>query len=172
MAGIVARAAWAFAQSLQGQLVVPEGSDIATEILAAAFTILRLLCGAGILAALIGAGLWLLNRKRQRMDEQAETHEDLDTSLGAALASLLRNARARLRNAGAMIGQFGIGSDLLAVISVQTSTLIWAGSPVSAAIHATKPHALRVSARPAGGFSRSRSRGRGHHRCVRGRALR
>ncbi len=45
------------AQNLQGQLVVPEGSDIATEILAAAFKILRLLCGAGILAALIGAGL-------------------------------------------------------------------------------------------------------------------
>lgn len=107
------------AQNLQGQLIVPEGSDLATEILAAAFTILRLLCGAGILAALIGAGLWLLNRERQRMDEQAETHEELDTSLAAALASLLRNARSRLRNAGAMISQFGIGSDLLAAISVR-----------------------------------------------------
>ena len=83
------------------------------------FTILRLLCGAGILAVLIGAGLWLLNRERQRIDEQAESHEDLDTGLGAALASLLRNAGARLRNAGAMISQFGIGSDLLAVISVR-----------------------------------------------------
>jgi hypothetical protein len=108
-----------FAQSLQGQLVVPEGSNIAAEILAVAFTILRLLCGAGILVALIGAGLWLLNRERQRMDEQAETHEELDAGLGAALASLLRNARARLRNAGAMISQFGIGSELLAAISVR-----------------------------------------------------
>lgn len=68
---------------------------------------------------LIGAGLWLLNRERQRIDEQAESHEDLDTGLGAALASLLRNAGARLRNAGAMISQFGIGSDLLAAISVR-----------------------------------------------------
>ena len=53
------------------------------------------------------------------MDEQAETHEELDAGLGAALASLLRNARARLRNAGTMISQFGIGSDLLAAISVR-----------------------------------------------------
>jgi hypothetical protein len=107
------------AQNLQGQIEVPEGSDIATQILAAVFTILRLVCGVGILVALIGAGLWVLNRERQRLAEQAETHEDLEAGLGAALASLLRSVGARLRSAAAMVSQFGIGSDLMAAISVR-----------------------------------------------------
>jgi hypothetical protein len=107
------------AQNLQGQLDIPEGSDVATQVLATLFTILRLLCGARILLALIGAGLWVLNRERQRLAEQAETHEDLEAGLGAALASLLRSARARLRSAAAMVSQFGIGSDLMAAISVR-----------------------------------------------------
>ena len=98
-------------------------------------------------------------RERQRMDEQAETHEDLDASLGAALASLLRNARAGLRNAGTMISQFGIGSDLLAAISVRNIYVIWAGSPASAAIHAIKPARPTSTCQTCRRLSGGRSRG-------------
>jgi hypothetical protein len=107
------------AQNLQGQIVVPEGSDLATELVALAFAILRLSCGIAILAALIGAGLWLLNRERQRLNEQTETHEDIEAGLAEALAALLRNARARLSTAVGMIRQFGVGGDLMAAISVR-----------------------------------------------------
>ena len=94
------------------------------------------------------------------MDEQAETHEELDAGLGAALASLLRNARARLRNAGAMISQFGVGSELLAAISVRN---IYANMVRLARKRGYPRHKARTPyeylAGPAGGFPRSRSRG-------------
>lgn len=107
------------AQNLQGQIVLPEGSDFATELVAMIFMMLRLVCGATILIALLGGGLWLLNRERRRLNEQAETHEDIDAGLGAALAALLRNARTRLSAAAAMVRQFGVGGDLMAAISVR-----------------------------------------------------
>lgn len=108
-----------FTQNLQGEMVMPQGSDLATEWVALAFQILRLACGAAILIVLLSAGLWLLNRERQRLNEQAETHEELDAGLADALANLLRNARARLGAAATMIRQFGVGSDLMAAISVR-----------------------------------------------------
>jgi len=103
--------------------VVLGGGEIDTP-LAAPFIdllihIIRLLCGGGLILALLAAGLWMLKRERQRMREQAEAHEALDVSLGDALAGLLRNMRDRLRNAAGVVGQFGLGSDLLAAISVR-----------------------------------------------------
>lgn len=89
------------------------------QLIALALTLVRLLCGAGLLAALLLAGLYLVNKERQRQSEIEEVHENLDVSLGDALAGLWRRARDRLRGVAAMVGQFGVSSDLLAAISVR-----------------------------------------------------
>ena len=82
-------------------------------------TAVRMLCGLGVLAALLGGGLWALQRERKRQREEAEVHEDLEAGLGDALAGLLRGVRDRLRGAANLVGQFGMGSDLLTAISVR-----------------------------------------------------
>ena len=45
--------------------------------------------------------------------------EDLDAGLGDALAGLLRGMRNRLRGAANLVGQFGMGTELLTAISVR-----------------------------------------------------
>lgn len=79
----------------------------------------RMLCGLAVLAALFGGGLWMLRRERKRLHEEAEVHEDLEAGLGDALAGLLRGVRNRLRSAANLVGQFGMGSDLLTALSVR-----------------------------------------------------
>ena len=79
----------------------------------------RMLCGLAVLAALFGGGLWMLRRERKRLREEAEVHEDLEAGLGDALAGLLRGVRNRLRSAANLVGQFGMGSDLLTALSVR-----------------------------------------------------
>lgn len=98
-----------------------EGANSAQfdQLIALMLTALRLLCGAGLLAALLLAGLYLIKRERQRQSEVEEVHEALDVGLGDALAGLWRRARDRLRGVAAMIGQFGMSGDLLAAISVR-----------------------------------------------------
>ncbi|MEZ4770358.1 MAG: DUF4129 domain-containing protein [Caldilineales bacterium] len=82
-------------------------------------TAVRMLCGAAVLAALLAGGLWALRRERKRLREEAEVHEELEAGLGDALAGLLRGVRNRLRGAANLVGQFGVGSDLLTALSVR-----------------------------------------------------
>jgi hypothetical protein len=88
-------------------------------LIALALRVLRLLCGVGLLALLLFAGLVLLKRERQRQREIEEVHETLDMSVGDALAGLWRRARDRLRGAARLWSQFGLSGDLLAAISVR-----------------------------------------------------
>lgn len=86
-----------------------------TRLFELVFTGLRLLCGAGVLGALLLAGLYWLNQTRKQQPEQEEAHERIDASPGNALSGLLD----RLRGAVRLFGQFGVGGDLLAAISVR-----------------------------------------------------
>lgn len=96
-----------------------EGEALATPYIEMAITVVRYVCGAGLVLLLVGAALWYLNRQRDRLQEQAEDREGLDISLGDTLARLLRNAAGRLRGAWNTVAQFGVGADLLAAISVR-----------------------------------------------------
>ena len=126
LAGIFAQG-WAllaesqFAQTLQDLQPAAQQQEqaAATPYIEVAFEVVRVLCGAGLLIALLLAGLWLLNRERKRLREQAEEHAAMDVSLLDALAGLARNAQNRLRSAVSMLTQFGVGSDLMAAISVR-----------------------------------------------------
>ena len=93
--------------------------EIVSRVVDLALMALRMLCGLAVLAALFGGGLWVLQRERKRLREQAEVHEDLEAGLGDALAGLLRGVRDRLREAANLVGQFGMGSDLLTALSVR-----------------------------------------------------
>jgi hypothetical protein len=88
-------------------------------LIALALRLLRLLCGAGLLALLLFAGLYLLKREHQRQREIEEMHETLDAGLGDTLAGLWRRTRDRLRGAAHLWSQFGMSGDLLAAISVR-----------------------------------------------------
>jgi hypothetical protein len=95
------------------------GQQMGGAIFEMALNVARYLCGGAIVLALLAAGLWALNKERQRQRELAEAREDLEAGLGDALAGLLRNVQDRLRNAAGLLGQFGLGSNLLAAISVR-----------------------------------------------------
>lgn len=88
-------------------------------MLQAAATATRLVCGVALLAILLLAGLWALNRRRSRRQEMAEERSALDTGLLDTLGELLQQGRQWLRRAGDLVGRFGLGSDLLAVVSVR-----------------------------------------------------
>jgi hypothetical protein len=105
--------------ALQPAMTEEVGSPQLDQLIAIVLRLLRLLCGAGLLALLLFAGLHALQRERQRQRELEETHEDLDVSLGDALAGLWRRARDRLRGAAQLWSQFGMSGDLLAAISVR-----------------------------------------------------
>jgi hypothetical protein len=102
-----------------GVPVFEEEEALATPYLAVAVDVVRYVCGIGLLLALFLVVLWVLHRERRRLREQREAHESLDVSLADALAGLWRNARDRLRGAWDSVAQFGVGSDLLAAISVR-----------------------------------------------------
>ncbi|HSN75108.1 MAG TPA: DUF4129 domain-containing protein [Anaerolineae bacterium] len=105
--------------ALQPGMAEDVSSPQIDQLIAIALRLLRLLCGVGLLALLLSAGLYLLQRERQRQREIEEIHENLDVSLGDALAGLWRRARDRLRGAAHLWSQFGISGDLLAAISVR-----------------------------------------------------
>jgi hypothetical protein len=105
--------------ALQPGMAETASSPQLDQLIALALRVLRLLCGVGLLALLLFAGLVLLKRERQRQREIEEMHETLDVGLGDALAGLWRRARDRLRGAAHLWSQFGISSDLLAAISVR-----------------------------------------------------
>lgn len=104
---------------LQPGMVEGTSSSQLDQLIALALRLLRLLCGVGLLALVLFAALHVLKRERQRQRELEEIHEDLDVSLGDALAGLWRRARDRLRGAAHLWSQFGMSSDLLAAISVR-----------------------------------------------------
>lgn len=87
--------------------------------LAAAWTVLRLACGAGLILALLLAGLATLNQRRARQRELAEQHSAVDAGLLDTLAGLLQGGRDRLRRAAELVGRFGVGSGLLAAVSIR-----------------------------------------------------
>lgn len=119
-----------FWQSLQGQELFQalQGFDLPSNqarsaqferYMLMALTILRWLCAAGILLALLVAGLFVGRQQRRRQAEQAESREAVEHDLGAALAALLRTGRDRLRGVWGLVDRYGVGGDLLAAISVR-----------------------------------------------------
>jgi hypothetical protein len=104
---------------VQTGMIEETGSPQLDQLIALALRLLRLLCGAGLLALLLFAGLYLLKRERVRQREIEEMHETLDAGLGDMLAGLWRRTRDRLRGAGHLWSQFGASGHLLAAISVR-----------------------------------------------------
>ncbi len=105
--------------ALQPGIAESADSPQLDQLIAIALRLLRLLCGVGVLALFLFAGLVLLKRESQRQREFEELHQNLDVSLGDALAGLWRRARDRLRGAAHLWNQFGMSGDLLAAISVR-----------------------------------------------------
>lgn len=87
-------------------------------VLAAAWTVLRLACGGGLVMALVLAGLWTLSQRRARQRELSEQHSRIDAGLLDTLAGLWQSGRDRLRQVAELAGHFGLGSGLLAAITV------------------------------------------------------
>jgi hypothetical protein len=96
-----------------------DASDPAAIYLAAAWTAVRLLCGASLLAVLVIAGLWWLKKQRDRQPERAEELDSLDSGLLDSLGDLMRRGRKRLRQAVDLVGSLGVGRGLLAAVSVR-----------------------------------------------------
>lgn len=87
--------------------------------LAVASVLLRLLCGAGLLLALVLAGVWLLRQRQERSEQQAADYEAAGIGLRDTWRGVREAGLDRLRSALDALRGLRPRPDLLAAISVR-----------------------------------------------------
>lgn len=102
-----------------GQQTADQALSPLAVYLAAAGVLLRLLCGAGLLLALVLAGVWLLRQRQERSEQQATDYEAAGVGLRDTWQGVREAGLGRLRSALDALRGLRPRPDLLAAISVR-----------------------------------------------------